>query len=143
MDKKKVLSEGLQRLRSLSLAKDGAGSETYKNALKMSLTYDPGLKGVAVVDAQTGSGKVGDRFFGKLSPSDELSAKQAQIFNTWTDERRRLFVLRHEVEHMSAANRKLVSHYRMGNVAIESIPRHKLSFEIDATNKAFDWMMKP
>lgn len=41
---------------------------------------------------------------------------------------------------MSKANQSLVERYRYGNVATDSIPRHKLSFEVEATGVAFEWI---
>lgn len=141
MDRSEILAQSLHQLRSLSRSKDGATSESYKNATKMRLTYDPTYQGLAIIDAKTGVGRVGVKFFGRIAASDELTAAQTSVFITWSDERRRLFVLRHELEHMSASNQRLVSHYRMGNVAVENLPRHKLTFEVDATEKAFAWMV--
>lgn len=140
MDKGKILAGRVRRLRDLALAKDGKGSELYKNAMRMVITYDPALKDLAIIDGVTGVGKVGKKFFQAIPASSELSVAQTQVFNTWSQDKRQLFVLVHEAEHMSAANLKLVSHYRFSNIPIESIPRHKLTFEVEASTKAFNWV---
>lgn len=140
MDKGKLLAERVRRLRDLALAKDGKGSEVYKNSMRMVITYEPAFKDLAIIDGVTGVGKVGNKFFQTIPASSELSASQTVVFNTWSQDKRQLFVLRHEVEHMSAANLKLVSHYRFSNIPVESIPRHKLTFEIEASTNAFNWV---
>jgi hypothetical protein len=112
MDKGQILAERVKRLRDLALAKDGKSSELYKNAMRMVMTYDPAYKYLAVIDGATGIGKVGNQFFQRIPASEELTVAQTQVFNTWSQDKRQLFVLRHEVEHMSAANLKLFSLYK-------------------------------
>lgn len=140
MDKNNVLAEQVAKIRSLILARDGAGSELYKNAKKMNLVYDSKYKGLAIIDAQSGAGKVGDKFFSHIVAGDEMSVEMTRVFNSWPKDKRQIFVLRHELEHMSSANRSLVNRYRYGNVAIDTMPRHKLSFEVEATKIAFEWV---
>jgi hypothetical protein len=133
MDKGKLLAERVRRLRDLALAKDGKGSELNKNAMSMVITYEPAKIWPPLMASQ--GCKVGNKFFQTIPASSELSVAQTVVFNTWSQDKSQLFVLRHEVEHMSAANLKLVSHYRLSNIPVESIPRHKLTFELKQAPK--------
>jgi|GEM_PF-6256657 hypothetical protein len=139
MDKGQILAERVKRLRDLALAKDGKSSELYKNAMRMVMTYDPAYKYLAVIDGATGIGKVGNQFFQRIPASEELTVAQTQVFNTWSQDKRQLFVLRHEVEHMSAANLKLFSLYKYSSSPNTS--RYQQAFEIDASTKAFNWIV--
>ncbi|MDZ7923677.1 MAG: hypothetical protein U5M23_06375 [Marinagarivorans sp.] len=64
IERTKELGERMSKLQAMSLDKDGANSETYKDISKMKMTYDPKLKSVAIMDdGENGVGRVGDGFF--------------------------------------------------------------------------------
>ncbi len=134
-----AVDKALDRLRSEVLRMDGKDSESYKNALKMTGTFDESYSGVAVIDGKSGKAIFGRQFLNP-SASDEMSVDATKYFNSLSTSDRQLFVVRHELEHMSAHNLSIQRNYQMQGIDTDRLPRYRNQFEIDATNKTYNWM---
>lgn len=117
-----IVDKAVERLRSETLRVDGKGSEAYKNSLKINATFDKSYKGVGVIDGDTGELTLGPKFLRPWA-SEEMSVNATKLFNALSTPDRQLFILRHELEHMSGHNVGLVKHYSSSGVDLNALPR--------------------
>ncbi|WP_394203843.1 hypothetical protein [Marinagarivorans algicola] len=131
-----VVDKVLSRLKKETARIDGESSEAHKNALKMTATFDENYKGTAVIDGKTGKAIFGPKFLNP-SASSEMSVEITKFFNALSTSDKQLFVMRHELGHMSQRNLSLQRDYRFEG---RSLPRYRRDFEIDATERTFEFM---
>lgn len=101
----------------------------------MSVDYDENYTdGIAEINPDTGSIKIGPKWFGSTGMPPEATSVDRAFLKTLSSHQREMFVFRHELAHMEKLNLKMVDGWT-GRIP----ERASRPWEIDANERAMKW----